>query len=394
MISIKEKIINGILPALLITLPIGSVYAFSLFSTDMMNILQCSFKEIQFAFSLSIFFLGMGAAFCGGIVEKNVKLSALISSGLFALGLICTGISLYSGQLWLIYIGYGFLCGIAQGIGYLTPVKTLLMWFPNHKGLATAISIVSFGLGSSLCTFLHRLMIDHVGIMNIFFIFTVIYMTMMICGSVLIKKPYKEFSTKKSENGSFSYKLLIKDKFFICSWLFMFLNISAGLSLIGSSVNIFKELNASKELIVILMMLAGFFNGGFRLIFAWISDTLKNRLNVWIVISLISILLMGISSVYTPFLLISVVVLNSCYGGGFSTLPGILSDNYDLSCLSRIHGMVLSAWGVAGLIGNNISTYIYSLTNSFNIVPFVLMIMYISIFCITIKMKNIQKKSK
>lgn len=383
-------IIHGIIPALLITLPIGSVYAFSLFSTDMANILSCSFKEIQFAFSLSIFFLGMGAAFGGSAVEKNVRQSAMISAGLFASGLVCTGISLCTGQLWLTYLGYGCLCGIAQGIGYLTPVKTLLMWFPKNRGLATAISIVSFGLGSSLCAILHGLFIGSIGILNIFFVLAAIYMIMMICGGMLIKKPYIETHIENSNiaQNPFSYKALFKDKFFLGSWLFMFLNISAGLSLIGSSVNIFKELNASKELIVILMMLAGLFNGGFRLIFAWISDLLKNRLNVWLIISTISIVLMSVSSIYTPFLLIAVVVLNSVYGGGFSTLPGILSEKYDLTCLSRVHGAVLSAWGIAGLIGNNISTLIYGMTGSFLYVPYVLLLMYIVNMIVSIRLKK------
>lgn len=381
-------IIHGIIPALFITLPIGSVYAFSLFSSDMANILSCSFKEIQFAFSLSIFFLGMGAAFGGSLVEKNVKVSALISAVLFFVGLICTGLSLYTGQLWLIYLGYGCLCGIAQGVGYLTPVKTLLMWFPKNKGLATAISIVSFGLGSSLCTVLHGLLIGYTGILNIFFALGAIYLIMMLCGSSLIKKPYIESSIEKTISTEFNYKSLLKDKFFLGSWLFMFLNISAGLSLIGSSVNIFEELNASKELVVILMMLAGCFNGGFRLIFAWISDKLKNRVNVWLMISVISIVLMSVSFIYSPFLLIAVVVLNSVYGGGFSTLPGILSEKYDLTCLSRVHGAVLSAWGIAGLIGNNISTLIYGMTGSFLYVPYVLLLMYIVNMVVSIRLKK------
>lgn len=385
----KNKIFNGILPAIMLTLPIGSVYAFSLFSTDIANIVQCTFKEVQYAFSLSIFFLGMGAAFCGNIVEKNIKKSAIISAVLFAVGLICTSLSMYFQNIWLLYVGYGCLCGIAQGIGYLTPVKTLLMWFPKNKGLATAISIVSFGLGSSLCTLLHSLFIGHVGIINMFLILAGIYFVMMLSSSFMLKKPYCEHENSKTNNNlNFKYSSLFKDKFFIYSWLFMFLNISAGLSLIGSSTNIFNELNASKELIVILMMLAGCFNGGFRLIFAWMSDKLKNRLNVWIIISVISVVLMCISSAYAAFLLIAVVVLNSCYGGGFSTLPGILSEKYDLTCLSRVHGAVLSAWGIAGLIGNNISTLIYGMTGSFLYVPYVLLMMYIVNMIVSIRLKK------
>ena len=383
-----NKIIRGIIPALLITLPIGSVYAFSLFSTDISTYINCSFKEIQFAFSLSIFFLGMGAAFGGSIVEKNINKSALLASGLFCVGLIITSIGISLHNIWFIYVGYGFLCGIAQGIGYLTPVKTLLMWFPKNKGLATSISIISFGLGSGLCTILHNYIYPYTGINNIFYVLSVIYFIMMVVGAILIKKPYIEQKTTIS-NTNFNYKIIFKDKFFILSWLFMFLNISAGLSLIGSSVNIFKELNTQQNIIVLLMLLAGIFNGGFRLVFAWISDLLNNRRNIWIYISVLSIILMLLSSIIPQTLVITIILINACYGGGFSTIPSILSERYDLNCLSRVHGLVLSAWGIAGLIGNNISTLLYSLSGSFLYIPVLLTVIYIINLFISLTLRKI-----
>ena len=383
------SIYHGIIPALLITLPVGSVYAFSLFSTDMCNVLQCSLKEIQFAFSLSIFFLGMGAAFGGTLVEKNIKLSSFISAILFACGLICTGISLYTKQLWLTYVGYGCLCGIAQGLGYLTPVKTLLLWFPKHKGLATAISIISFGLGSSLCTLFHSLFFAYFGILNIFFLLAIIYIIMMLLGCYLIKKPNIENNLDNNYKIiNLNYLELFKDKFFICSWLFMFLNISAGLSLIGSSTNIFKDLNISSDMIIILMMLAGVFNGGFRLVFAWISDFLKIRLNIWYIINCISIVSIILALCNYSYIYITILIINACYGGGFSCIASILSDHYGNNKLSRIHGLVLSAWGIAGLVGNNITTYIFGIFNSY----FPLVILLLCIYIINILNSIIAKR--
>lgn len=360
---------------MLITLPIGSVYAFSLFSTDIASAIGCTFKEVQFAFSLSIFFLGMGAAFGGSIVEKNIQMSARIAAALFAAGLALTAIGINIQSLPCIYVGYGFLCGIAQGIGYLTPVKTLLMWYPRHKGLATSISIISFGLGSGLCALLHRAFYQYTGIQGIFFMLMAAYFIMMAIGSMLIEKPYCEHEDDEDATR-FNYKTLLVDKFFICSWLFMFINISAGLSLISSSVNIFKELDVNADIIVVLMTLAGIFNGSFRLVFAWLSDMIKRRIYAWMVISCMSIVLMAISSFIPIALVVSILLVNATYGGGFSTLPGILSEHYDLTCLSRVHGAVLSAWGIAGLVGNNISVYVHSFTGSFMYVPFILVCMY------------------
>lgn len=387
----KNKFFKSIFPSILITLPIGSVYAFSLFSSDIANAINCSFKEIQFAFSLSIFFLGMGAAFGGSLVEKNITKSSLLATILFSIGLICTSIGISISNIWLIYLGYGCLCGIAQGIGYLTPVKTLIMWFPNNKGLASAISIISFGLGSSLCTILHKWLSPICGITHIFYALAAIYFVMMLIGSCIIRKPYHEHEAV-SNSTPFNYKTIFKDKFFICAWLFMFLNISAGLALIGSSANIFKSYNLSAGHIVFFMMLAGLFNGVFRLVFACMADFFNGcRLNVWLIITGLSILLMCFSYAFPWLIVPSIILINACYGGGFSTLPSVLSEEYDLTCLSRVHGLVLSAWGVAGLIGNNISSMLYSFTGNFMLLPLILLAMYIINFVLTMSMMKIPR---
>ena len=134
----------SIIPSILLTLPIGSVYAFSLFSGEIATFTGLSLTNIQFAFSLSIFFLGIGASFGGPLVEKNINVAGITSALLFLLGLTTTCAGILYHNIWLIYIGYGLFNGLAQGIGYLTPVKTILLWFPRHKGLASSVSIISF----------------------------------------------------------------------------------------------------------------------------------------------------------------------------------------------------------------------------------------------------------
>ena len=149
----KNGYVNGILAAILLTLPVGSVYAFSLFSAGMAEACNVSMQMIQYAFSLSIFFLGMGAAFFGPIVEKNPSKAGFIASTLYVVGMGMVSVGLKLGNYWMVLIGYGFFNGIGQGISYLSPVKALIMWFPKHKGIAAAISIVSFGLGSTFTSF-------------------------------------------------------------------------------------------------------------------------------------------------------------------------------------------------------------------------------------------------
>lgn len=369
--------LNGILPAVLLTLPVGSVYAFSLFASQISAACGSPAQCVQWAFSLSIFFLGMGAAFFGPVVEKSPSKAGFIAAVLYLLGMSLTGVGVHAASLPLVLAGYGVLNGLGQGIAYLSPVKALMMWFPSHKGLAASVSIVSFGLGSTLCTFLASALVPAIGLEKAFGAFALIYFTMMSLGAMLLRKP----QAKNEQHGlqsvhEFSYSSLLKDRMFWHSWLFMFLNISAGLALIGCSVNIFKDAAIEQGAIVIFMMLAGVFNGSFRLVFAWVSDFLKTRIDIWLAISALSIVFMLVAGSWYPLVGFAVLLINSTYGGGFSTLPPVLADYYDNSTLSRTHGAVLSAWAIAGLVGNNFAVAVHNATGGFHWLMWILAAVY------------------
>jgi len=368
--------LNGVLPAVLLTMPVGSVYAFSLFSSSFAEACGVSMSMMQWAFSLSIFFLGMGAAFFGPVVEKSPERAGKIASFLFTLGLCTTALGVKWGSYWMVLAGYGVLNGLAQGIAYLSPVKALVLWFPKHKGLAASVSIVSFGLGSTLCAWLSDMM-KGLGTSKTFCVLACIYAVMMGIGSFLIHKPAAEESKPAADSSSeFSYFSLFKDRMFWHSWLFMFLNISAGLALIGCSVEIFKDAGINEKMILVLMMLAGVFNGSFRLIFAWASDFLKVRINILFAISILSIISILAAGYQYILIGISVLIINACYGGGFSCIAPIIADYYGQNKMSRIHGAVLSAWGFAGLIGNNVSQLVYRETGHYYWVIWVIAVVH------------------
>lgn len=372
--------LNGIVAAVILTLPIGSVYAFSIFSTQIAEACDVTLQYVQYAFSLSIFFLGMGAAFFGPIVEKNPGKAGFIASVLYFFGMAFTGVGIHLASLPLVIFGYGFLNGLGQGIGYLSPVKALMMWFPRHKGLAGSVSIVSFGLGSTLCTFLANYLIPSIGLEKTFGVFAVIYLAMMSIGAFLLQKPdmtNNQSTVQSIEIDSFSYFKLFRDRMFWHSWLFMFLNISAGLALIGCSVSIFTDALIPNNTIIILMLLAGIFNGSFRLIFAFVSDFLKTRIDIWFAISVLSIIFLFAAGCNYLLIGVAILLINACYGGGFSSLPPVLADYFDTSHISRIHGAVLSAWACAGLVGNNISMAMLNATGGFYWLIWLLAIVYI-----------------
>jgi len=183
----------------------------------------------------------------GKLIEHKIKVAAVLSTTLLFCGLCLTGTGMHLHNIWMLYAGFGVCCGIAEGIGYVTPVLNNILWFGKgkFKGLVASLSIVSFGLGSTLCSFLFKWLHPACGIENVFFAYAAIYLGMMTLGSFMIAKPKFVKTLQKKQKSEFSYMKLLKDKYAQKSWLYMFLNISMGLILIGSCASILKEINLS-----------------------------------------------------------------------------------------------------------------------------------------------------
>ena len=370
-----KRIFRAVLPAFLLAVSVGQIYAFTNFSSEIAEYIGESQKNVQFAFSLGIFFLGMGAAFFGKIVEKNIRLSTIIGTTLFLSGLIVTEVGIHVKSLMTIYLGYGFLIGLGTGVIYISPVKTMMLWFPEHKAIAAALPIISFGLGSTLSTILFSGIhwgtpgvsvavfqlkgFMEYGITNVFHAYAIFYAVPMIAACFLLKKP--KIQVQSFGHGipslEFSYVQLFRNRFFWQAWFFMFLNISAGLCLIPlakqmmSSPDVYGD---NAKLITWIVALSGLMNGGGRFLFAWWSDRLAKRINILLFILSISAGVMTLSF-WPPVIGIALLVINACYGAGFSVIPAILADHYGMTNISKIHGAVLSAWGFAGLAGNQVA---------------------------------------
>ena len=370
-----KRFIRAVLPAFLLAVSVGQIYAFTNFSSEIAAYIGKTQQQVQWAFSFGIFFLGMGAAFFGKIVEKNIRLSTIIGTSLFLSGLLVTEFGIVTKSLALVYLGYGFLIGLGTGVIYISPVKTMMLWFPEHKAIAAALPIISFGLGSTLSTILFsgihwgtpgssvavfqlRGFMDY-GITHVFHAYAIFYAVPMIVACFLLKKPKVQVQSFGHGIPSleFSYMQLFGNRFFWQSWLFMFLNISAGLCLIPLAKQMMKSPDVygdSEKLITWIVALSGLMNGGGRFLFAWWSDRLAKRINILLIILSISAGIMLAS--FLPILIgLALLVINACYGAGFSVIPAILADHYGMTNISKIHGAVLSAWGCAGIIGNQVA---------------------------------------
>lgn len=371
----RNKWLNAALPAVLLHGSIGSVYAFSLLVKPISEHINRSTSQVQFAFSLAIFFLGMSAAFGGNIVEKNIHKSSLISCSCFFCGLIITSLAMSFKSLALLYIGYGCVMGIGLGIGYLTPVKTLMLWFKDNKGLATGISVCAFGFASTIASPIITFLLNNYKLSTVFLILSFIYYFPMLIAHNLLYKP--EGWIESQVQSGFKTKRLLKDYKFRSIWFVIFINITCGLAVISIASPMLSEQGMAKDNIAAVISIMGIFNGCGRLVFSAFSDKLNNRAYIYNAILIISIIMCVLALAFTQLSFISLILISACYGAGFSCLPSMLSDIYDMKHISKIHGLSLTAWAMAGLCGNQMSEIIHNNTGNYINVFKITLILYV-----------------
>ena len=381
-IKSQNKWVRGAIPALLLHCSIGTVYCWSTFSQQIADYMGHSKSAVEWAFSLAIFFLGMSAAFLGGVVEKNIHRSSLIASICFAFGMIGSGLCMMWGHaapgsilpLIGILICYGFIMGIGLGTGYLSPVKTMMLWFKSTPGLATGLSVAGFGAAKAIATpIMEAMMGSGMAVSTMFIILGCVYFVLMFTGHILLAKPADWHEPQKQAKGARAIDV-IKQKplVFVGIWLMFYLNITCGLALISQEKMIFKAIGLG-EMVAVLGIVSAVFNAGGRFVLSAAADKLKSRNTMFKFIFAVSIamtalvvLTQGIvgasegSTILMVLVLALVFLVNAGYGGGFSNVPTLLSDHYGMSNISAIHGIVLSAWGFAGLTGNQMAGWIVS----------------------------------
>lgn len=387
--NIQNKWIRGAIPALLLHCSIGTVYCWSIFSQEIANYIGFSKGAVEWAFSFAIFFLGMSAAFLGGLVEKNIHKSSLIASITFALGMAGTGFFIWYGgnhqhsvlSLVGIYISYGFIMGVGLGTGYLSPVKTLMLWFKDKKGLATGLAVAGFGAAKAIASPIMQGMLDNMGetgIYKMFYILAAVYFVMMFIGHLILAKPegWVEPQTKSKDEGIIATLKTEPIASYIGIWLMFYINITCGLAIISQEKMIVKCVGLG-TFAGIISTISALFNAGGRLGFSAWADKLKDRNTIYkliftlsIVSTVIVLLTKGIANgagntLLIVFVLALIFIVNAGYGGGFSNVPTLLSDHYGMGNISAIHGITLSAWAFAGLTGNQMASFIVKHTGAF-----------------------------
>ncbi len=382
--NLSNRWTRAAIPALLLHCSIGTVYCWSLFSGPIRETFisnGVSADALGWAFSLAIFFLGMSAAFLGNFVEKDIHKASLIATICFTVGVAGTGLAVRLHSMVLVLLFYGVIMGIGLGLGYLSPVKTLMLWFKDSKGLATGLAVAGFGAAKMIFSPIIEAFVNSMGAEIALYVLAIIWFVMMLVGHILLKKPdgWVENHEKFDVKEFFKRFKIFTDVKFIGIWLVFYINIACGLALISNEKQIYSAIGLG-ETAAILCTVTGLFNALGRLGYSSIGDHLKDRNTIYkiilateIALTAIALVTGAITSSIAVICIALMIVVNLGYGGGFSNLPTLLSDVYGMGKISSIHGIALSAWAIAGLTGNQIAELIVGATGSYqNILIFTL----------------------
>ena len=382
--SLKNKWTRAAIPALLLHCSIGTVYCWSYFGIDKAFAGVNGASALGWAFSLAIFFLGMSAAFLGNFVEKDIHKASLIASICFALGVIGTGFGVHFKSVALVILCYGAIMGFGLGLGYLSPVKTLMLWFKDNKGLATGLAVAGFGAAKMIFAPIITALNKAVGVEYTLYILGSVWFVMMFCGHLLLKKPegWHEPHDPITAKEFFSRFKIFTDPKFIGIWLVFYLNITAGLSLIHCEKEIYDIVGLA-GVASLLGTMTGFFNAAGRLGYSALGDRMKDRNTIYkiilatqLVLTAIAVATGALTNSHVVICIALLIIVNLGYGGGFSNLPTLLSDVYGMGKISSIHGIALSAWAMAGLTGNQISGLIHEATGSYQSILYFTLALY------------------
>jgi OFA family oxalate/formate antiporter-like MFS transporter len=352
----------------LMQIALGAVYAWSVFRIPLTKTFGWTISEVTLTFTIAIFVLGL-AAFAGGLWMRRAgpRTVALTAGVLYGAGVALASLS--GGRLWWLYCSYGVIAGVGLGLGYIVPVATLVKWFPDKRGLITGLAVAGFGAGALITAPLATRLIASVGVLRTFAILGASYFVAVTGGALFMCDPPEGFDPHKDRvpdndhvgNGrqavpsarSATLGGALRTWQWYALWLLLFLNTTAGIAVISQAAPMFQEITAiSAARAASIVGVIAIANGAGRLLWAWLSDAIGRRavfLAMFVLQAIIFAMLPAAHSL-TLFAGLTVAVL-LCYGGGFGTMPAFAADYFGAEHVGSIYGLMLTAWGVAGVAG-------------------------------------------
>jgi MFS family permease len=375
--------------ALAVHLCIGQAYATSVYKVALVEHFDVSLTAIGIIFSIAIVMLGLAAAVFGTWVDRNGPRAAMFTAAVFwVTGFLVGALGIYTEQLWLLYLGYGVLGGIGLGIGYISPVSTLIKWFPDRPGLATGMAIMGFGGGALVASPLSRQLMSYydadydpavadsvpagTAVGALFLTLGALYLVFMMFGAFLVRVPAADWKPEGFDPSTVKKKSLVttenvsagnavKTKQFWLLWVVLFCNVTAGIGILEQAAPMIQDFFRTGEgSLVAASAAAGFvgvlslFNMAGRFGWSTTSDFIGRKPMYMIYLGvgiLLYLVLATLGSTATWIFVLTAAIIISFYGGGFSTVPAYLRDLFGTYQVGAIHGRLLTAWSAAGVAG-------------------------------------------
>jgi OFA family oxalate/formate antiporter-like MFS transporter len=341
---------------------LGAVYAWSVFRIPLTKAFGWTISQVTLTFTIAILVLGF-AAFAGGLWmrKSGPKLVAIVAGFFYGAGVFLASFS--GGHLYWLYFSYGVLGGIGIGLGYIVPVATLVKWFPDKRGMITGIAVAGFGAGALITAPIASRLIVSVGVLKTFAILGIAYFIGVTVPALFMKDPppgfvpagWKPSAAQTKQRAAREYTLgeaLGKWQWYVL-WAILFLNTSAGISIISQAAPMAQEITHVSALLAAGMVgIISIANGAGRFLWAWLSDAIGRRmvfLAMFLVQAVVFWMMPHVSSFGTFTALAFIVLL--CYGGGFGTMPAFAADYFGPANVGSVYGLMLTAWGFAGVLG-------------------------------------------
>jgi OFA family oxalate/formate antiporter-like MFS transporter len=346
----------------LMQMALGAVYAWSVFRVPLAKQFHWSIEQVTLTFTISIFVLGVSAFFGGlWLSKKGPRVVALTGGFLYGLGVFLASFS--ANKLWWLYLSYGLIGGIGLGFGYIVPVAVLVKWFPDRRGLITGVAVGGFGAGALVTAPLATHLIQGVGVLQTFAYLGISYLAITMAAGYFMQNPpdgwkpagWIPSATQTGQRAAMDYTLggALKTWQWWALWALLFLNTSAGISVISQESPMFQEIAKVSAVVAAGMVgIASIGNAVGRIFWAWSSDAITRR---WTFVTMFLIqvglfwILPSISSAAVLAFLAFIVLM--CYGGGFGTMPAFAADYFGSKNVGPIYGLMLTAWGSASAFG-------------------------------------------
>ena len=340
---------------------LGAVYAWSVFRIPLTRTFGWTIPQVTLTFTIAIFVLGF-AAFAGGLWMRRSgpRMVAIAAGTFYGVGVFLA--SLTNGRLWWLYLSYGLLGGIGLGLGYIVPVATLVKWFPDRRGMITGIAVAGFGSGALVAAPIATRLMADVGPLQTFAVFGVVYFVAVTGAGLVMQNPPEGYSppgwqppANQQQRVARAYTLgqALRSWQWYGLWALLFLNTTAGIAIISQAAPMAQEIaRVSADRAARMVGIISIANGAGRFLWAWLSDFVGRRVVFLLMFPIQALVFFALPSVqdFASFTALACVIL-LCYGGGFGTMPAFAADYFGAEHVGSIYGLMLTAWGVAGVLG-------------------------------------------